>query len=711
MTMFLAPYTAIADIDGSPLDAGFLFFGEYGKDPEIFPVEVFWDSDFTVPAAQPIRTRNGYPVRNGSPTKVYLKTAQHSIVIKNRNGAFILVDFNNKGWSADFVVDGNLTQKEINDQRQISVKDYFTKEQLKDCLTGNPQLNYSDAFQAAVDDAIANGSHSIFIPFDRGEIYNLDKTVNLNASGFELKGNRAPTYFRQTNRRGYIRANSDVIDFFNYNNGAEAGVYLSNQLTVDGIAGIGRFGRTQNFLRHDTDNNGPHRGVLFTNSSFVEFDGVLPIVTRTAGYIGAGSVVFENGCVIQGCNYASKANSRSFNIRVAGIQSEQGAKWQGWFDGGMTFVDNMLEGQQVPIDIQTSGGVLDVKNNYFEAHTGDAIVKFSGSAAAATFNHHMNYFAHTDNVIDVYRLSGVMSINSNNVYNSILNRSSQITCLGLTTALNSISDGMLYVGTTSLTDGLRGYFSPKLLNQAPASAVSTNIIGTTKVQTPYGVNHLAHTFTGTSSYITLSKSFAAGDVIVACALVKVTGGDSPVMRLVNQDNASCGSLAQYGIPIANDGQWQIAVVAGYAPVAGTSAKINFTTTSGMTIAAVGVDVVPQSKFQTFTSVNGGITLTEKRAPIQVFNPLVNENPLDDYSVTKSVTIPSIPNGSYYDVSSTILWGVEAGDPVAVGMSVDDQGLDVHARVSSQHTVSIRIYNRTAAPINIGAATLKIKAFK
>ena len=80
MTMFLAPYTAIADIDGSPLDAGFLFFGEYGKDPELFPVEVFWDADFTVPAAQPIRTRNGYPVRNGSPTKVYLKTAQHSIV-------------------------------------------------------------------------------------------------------------------------------------------------------------------------------------------------------------------------------------------------------------------------------------------------------------------------------------------------------------------------------------------------------------------------------------------------------------------------------------------------------------------------------------------------------------------------------------------------------------------------------------------------------
>lgn len=124
MTMFLAPYTAIADVDGSPLDAGFLYLGEYGKDPESFPVEVFWDADFTVPAAQPIRTRNGYPVRNGSPTKVYLKTAQHSIVIKNRNSAFILVDFLNKGWDASFVVDASgKTQQQINtNQEQFNDK-------------------------------------------------------------------------------------------------------------------------------------------------------------------------------------------------------------------------------------------------------------------------------------------------------------------------------------------------------------------------------------------------------------------------------------------------------------------------------------------------------------------------------------------------------------------------------------------------------------
>lgn len=115
MTMFLAPYTAIADIDGSPLDAGFIYFGEFGKDPESHPIAVYWDADFTVPAAQPIRTRNGYPIRNGSPCKIYLKQAEHSLVVKNKNLSAILVEMNNKGISSSLLVrpDGNTVETSL----------------------------------------------------------------------------------------------------------------------------------------------------------------------------------------------------------------------------------------------------------------------------------------------------------------------------------------------------------------------------------------------------------------------------------------------------------------------------------------------------------------------------------------------------------------------------------------------------------------------
>src|SRR5690606_27254354 len=62
-----------------------------------------------------------------SPTKVYLKTAQHSIVIKNRNSAFILVDFKNKGWDASFVVDGDKTQEEINAEQKAQNNNFKSK--------------------------------------------------------------------------------------------------------------------------------------------------------------------------------------------------------------------------------------------------------------------------------------------------------------------------------------------------------------------------------------------------------------------------------------------------------------------------------------------------------------------------------------------------------------------------------------------------------
>ena len=153
MTMFLAPYTAIADLDGSPLDAGFLFFGEYGKDPESFPVEAFWDAEFTIPAAQPIRTRNGYPFRNGSPAKVHLKQPNHSIAIKNRNGAFILVDFTNKGWDITFTEQ----QRQINDLQEktnLSIINYVNPRMFGATGTGDDTQAIKDCFNFMV----ANGA-------------------------------------------------------------------------------------------------------------------------------------------------------------------------------------------------------------------------------------------------------------------------------------------------------------------------------------------------------------------------------------------------------------------------------------------------------------------------------------------------------------------------------------------------------------------------
>lgn len=83
-----APFPILTDIDGSPLDAGYVYIGQANLDPVAFPKSVYWDASLITPAAQPIRTTGGYPVRNGSPARIYTD-GDYSIRINNKNGTLV----------------------------------------------------------------------------------------------------------------------------------------------------------------------------------------------------------------------------------------------------------------------------------------------------------------------------------------------------------------------------------------------------------------------------------------------------------------------------------------------------------------------------------------------------------------------------------------------------------------------------------------------
>lgn len=76
-----------SDIDGRPLNGGYVYVGESGQNPETNPVSIFWDSELSIPAAQPLRTQGGFAMRYGTPTRVYISDIQnsYSIVIKDVN--------------------------------------------------------------------------------------------------------------------------------------------------------------------------------------------------------------------------------------------------------------------------------------------------------------------------------------------------------------------------------------------------------------------------------------------------------------------------------------------------------------------------------------------------------------------------------------------------------------------------------------------------
>jgi hypothetical protein len=89
LTQVTGPYPIFTDLDGTPLDDGYLYIGEINQDPETNPIQVFWDSNLTIPATQPIRTNNGYAYRNGTPALLYT-AGEFSITIRNKRSEFVL---------------------------------------------------------------------------------------------------------------------------------------------------------------------------------------------------------------------------------------------------------------------------------------------------------------------------------------------------------------------------------------------------------------------------------------------------------------------------------------------------------------------------------------------------------------------------------------------------------------------------------------------
>lgn len=80
-----SPFPQYFDLDGSPLDNGSLYFGTANGNPLTAPITVYLDSAGTQPAAQPIRTMNGFAVLNGTPVLLYV-SGDYSLLVNDKRG-------------------------------------------------------------------------------------------------------------------------------------------------------------------------------------------------------------------------------------------------------------------------------------------------------------------------------------------------------------------------------------------------------------------------------------------------------------------------------------------------------------------------------------------------------------------------------------------------------------------------------------------------
>ncbi len=88
------PFPHFTDSNGEELNNGYIWIGTAGTDPESNQITVYWDSDLSIPAVQPIRTLNGLMVRGASPARIWVGS-DYSIKATDQNAVVVYTSLSN----------------------------------------------------------------------------------------------------------------------------------------------------------------------------------------------------------------------------------------------------------------------------------------------------------------------------------------------------------------------------------------------------------------------------------------------------------------------------------------------------------------------------------------------------------------------------------------------------------------------------------------
>jgi len=84
-----SPVPQFFDLEGEPLQDGYIYFGIANQNPETAPITVYWDAAGTQPVAQPVRTINGVVVRAGTPANLFINS-DYSVTVKDKKSRLVI---------------------------------------------------------------------------------------------------------------------------------------------------------------------------------------------------------------------------------------------------------------------------------------------------------------------------------------------------------------------------------------------------------------------------------------------------------------------------------------------------------------------------------------------------------------------------------------------------------------------------------------------
>lgn len=106
----LLPFPFFTDIDGQPLEGGFVYIGQPGLNPVNNPINIYTDSSLTTLLPQPLRTTSGVVLINGKPQRIFVANTDYSISVFNKNNSLLYTYL-----SSNLIFDGLITTEKIAD--------------------------------------------------------------------------------------------------------------------------------------------------------------------------------------------------------------------------------------------------------------------------------------------------------------------------------------------------------------------------------------------------------------------------------------------------------------------------------------------------------------------------------------------------------------------------------------------------------------------